>query len=815
CKENKEMALQNGELSKDELLDSQAHIWNHIFSFINSMSLKCAIQLQIPDIIHRHGSPMLLSELVEALNINHERTPFVYRLMRILVHSGFFVKRSVGGNEKGGEGYSLAPASRLLLKNEPLSVRPFLLAMLDPILVDPWQDMSKWFQTDEVNPFQTTHGKLFWDLAGEEVKLNHFFNEGMASDARLVTSVILKHYDNVFEGLDSIVDVGGGTGTVAQAIAKAFPNIRCISFDLPHVVDGLVGSKNLSFVGGDMFEVIPKANALLLKTQLFYDMLMMTLTTGRERNEEDWAKLFLDAGFSDYKITPILGLRSLIELSEELLDSQAHIWNHIFSSISLKCAVQLQIPDIIAMVHQCCLSELVEALGINQERTTFVYWLMHVLVHSGFFVKQIEEPLSISLFLLAMLDSWQYLSKWFQNDDAIAVCPTHGRMLSTRAIREAIAKAFSNIVNRLVGYNNLSYVGGDRFEAISKADALLIEILKQCKDASSRKENGGELIIKDMVVKMALQNGELSTQLLDSQAHIWNHIFSFINSMSLKCAVQLQIPDIIHRHGSPMLLSELVEALGIKQERTPFVYRLMRILVHSGFFVKQSVSTTFEGNDEEGGEGYLLTHASRLLLKEEPLSLRPFLLAMLDPLLMDPWQNLSKWFQNDDATAVHTTHGRMIWDLAGQEQNFNNFFNEAMASDARLVTTIVLEHCRGVFEGLASIVDVGGGTGTVAKAIAKAFPNIMCTSFDLPHVVGGLAGSKNMSYVGGDMFEAIPKADAVLLKWILHDWNDEKCIKILKQCKEAIPSKENRGKLIIIDMVVMVDEGENDLLKTH
>ncbi|GKE99714.1 trans-resveratrol di-O-methyltransferase-like protein, partial [Tanacetum coccineum] len=65
------MALQNGEHSKD-LLHSQAHIWNHIFSFINSMSLKCAIQLQIPDIVNSHGAPMLLSELVEALSIDKE-----------------------------------------------------------------------------------------------------------------------------------------------------------------------------------------------------------------------------------------------------------------------------------------------------------------------------------------------------------------------------------------------------------------------------------------------------------------------------------------------------------------------------------------------------------------------------------------------------------------------------------------------------------------------------------------------------------------------------------------------------------------------
>ena len=51
-----------------------------------------------------------------------------------------------------------------------------------------------------------------------------------------------------------------------------------------------------------------------LKIQLFFDMLMMALATGRERNEKDWTKLFLDAGFSDYKITQILGLRSLIEV---------------------------------------------------------------------------------------------------------------------------------------------------------------------------------------------------------------------------------------------------------------------------------------------------------------------------------------------------------------------------------------------------------------------------------------------------------------------------------------------------------------------
>ncbi|KAI3828431.1 hypothetical protein L1987_02532 [Smallanthus sonchifolius] len=311
---------------------------------------------------------------------------------------------------------------------------------------------------------------------------------------------------------------------------------------------------------------------------------------------------------------------------------------------------------------------------------------------------------------------------------------------------------------------------------------------------------------------MAKQNGELSKNLLESQAHIWSHIFSFIKSMSLKCAIQLQIPDIINRHGSPMLLSELVETLAIKKERTQCVYRLMRILVHSGFFMKQSIST---GYDEEEGEGYLLAPSSQLLLKEDPLSLRPYLLALLDPIVMDPWQDMSKWFQNDDVTPFHTTHGRALWDLAGQEPTLNQFFNDAMASDARLVISVILEQCGGVFQGLDSIVDVGGGTGTVAEAIAKAFPDTSCICFDLPHVVNGLDGSKNLKYVGGDMFEAVPKANVVLLKWILHNWNDEECVKILKNCKQAIPSKENGGKLVIIDMVVKVDEGGNGILETQ
>ena len=51
-----------------------------------------------------------------------------------------------------------------------------------------------------------------------------------------------------------------------------------------------------------------------IETQLFFDMMMMVLLRGKQRNEREWAKLFSEAGFNDYKITPVLGLRSLIEV---------------------------------------------------------------------------------------------------------------------------------------------------------------------------------------------------------------------------------------------------------------------------------------------------------------------------------------------------------------------------------------------------------------------------------------------------------------------------------------------------------------------
>lgn len=258
--------------------------------------------------------------------------------------------------------------------------------------------------------------------------------------------------------------------------------------------------------------------------------------------------------------------------------------------------------------------------------------------------------------------------------------------------------------------------------------------------------------------KMGLSNEVSASKLLEAQAQIWNYACNYINSMSLKCAIQLGIPDTIHNHGQPMTLSNLVTALHIHPSKSHSIYRLMRILVHSGLFSRQKVCE----NDEQ--EGYSLTLASRLLLKDEPLRAAPLCLLVLEPSLITPWSCITSWFQNNDPTPFETEHGRSIWDFVAHEPTFNNIFFEAMHTDSKLIGRVLIEECKWVFEGLKSLVDVGGGSGTMAIAIADAFPNIKCTVFDLPHVVASFQGTNNLDFIEGDMFEAIPPANAILLK---------------------------------------------------
>ncbi|KAL1555633.1 trans-resveratrol di-O-methyltransferase [Salvia divinorum] len=136
-------------------------------------------------------------------------------------------------------------------------------------------------------------------------------------------------------------------------------------------------------------------------------------------------------------------------------------------------------------------------------------------------------------------------------------------------------------------------------------------------------------------------------------------------------------------------------------------------------------------------------------------------------------------------------------------------FNEAMASDSSLVNHVVLRDCGEAFRGFEALVDVGGGTGEMARAISVVFPDMACVVLDLPHVIAGSKGKDNLTYVEGDMSQA----DLILLKSILHNWDDKDSVKILKKCREAIgcSSNERGGKVMIINMVLNNHGGSTPL----
>lgn len=104
------------------------------------------------------------------------------------------------------------------------------------------------------------------------------------------------------------------------------------------------------------------------------------------------------------------------------------------------------------------------------------------------------------------------------------------------------------------------------------------------------------------------------------------------------------------------------------------------------------------------------------------------------------------------------------------------------------------------FQGMESLVDVGGSTGSTLKHILDKYPHLMGINFDQPHIVSAAPAHPRLRHVGGNMLESIPSADAALLKLVLHDWEDDECVKILQNCKQAVTPEH--GKVIVAELHV-------------
>jgi hypothetical protein len=105
--------------------------------------------------------------------------------------------------------------------------------------------------------------------------------------------------------------------------------------------------------------------------------------------------------------------------------------------------------------------------------------------------------------------------------------------------------------------------------------------------------------------------------------------------------------------------------------------------------------------------------------------------------------------------------------------------------------------------GIRCVVDVGGANGSLLHYLQQANPQLRGIVFDRPNMVGhARAEIKRTGFpdrtdaVGGDFFESVPAANLYLLKFILHDWNDDECVVILQRCREAMAAE---GRIAIIE----------------
>uniref|UniRef100_A0A7N0T1E1 O-methyltransferase C-terminal domain-containing protein n=1 Tax=Kalanchoe fedtschenkoi TaxID=63787 RepID=A0A7N0T1E1_KALFE len=106
------------------------------------------------------------------------------------------------------------------------------------------------------------------------------------------------------------------------------------------------------------------------------------------------------------------------------------------------------------------------------------------------------------------------------------------------------------------------------------------------------------------------------------------------------------------------------------------------------------------------------------------------------------------------------------------------------------------------------VLDVGGNAGAALERIISVWPDVKGVNFDLPHVISRAPFIEGVKHVAGDMFESLPDSKTILLKWVLHNWSDEQCLKLLKNCWRALP--EEGGKVIVLEFVIPQDLERTD-----
>ena len=257
-------------------------------------------------------------------------------------------------------------------------------------------------------------------------------------------------------------------------------------------------------------------------------------------------------------------------------------------------------------------------------------------------------------------------------------------------------------------------------------------------------------------------------------------------SRALYVAAKLNIADLLS--AGPRDYDDLAV---VTKAHAPSLNRLLRLLASVGVL-----------EEMEGGK-FALKPLGETLRTDIPASMRDVVMLFAGS-FFESWQELEYCVQTGEPWFRRTSPDDDFFSLLAQDPEAAARFDKAMAAFAPQTAAGVASAYD--FSAFQTVVDVGGGNGTLMIGILKANPRLRGIVFDLPHVAERArehlqlaAVADRCEVISGSFFGEIPKgSDAYLLKHVVHDWNDERATAILKNCRSAMAA---HAKLLIVEGV--------------
>jgi len=256
-------------------------------------------------------------------------------------------------------------------------------------------------------------------------------------------------------------------------------------------------------------------------------------------------------------------------------------------------------------------------------------------------------------------------------------------------------------------------------------------------------------------------------------------------TQAIYVASELGIADLLAE--GPRTADELAQRT---KTHSGALYRVLRALASVGIF------------SEDSDRRFSLTPPAEYLLTDRPDSLRAFGI-MLGAEFYQSWGNLLHSVQTGEQ-GFQKRYGVPFFQYMTEHPDRHSIYDTAMMVHGIAETEPMLDAYD--FSAFGTVVDVGGGNGRMLAAILERHPSIEGILFDLPAVaersrsiISDLGLSDRCRVVGGDFFSSVPAADAYVLRHVIHDWDDQEAVTILRNCRDAM---NPGGRILLVETVI-------------